>query len=79
MFYKIEVMLEAHLKPRSCGELMLSGLLKIVKGNKPATKARKGINLFNGEEKEFKAKPAYKQIKVRPLAKVKDTWTRLLL
>jgi nucleoid DNA-binding protein len=40
--------------------------------NKPATKARKGINPFTGEETMFKAKPARNVIKVRPLKKLKD-------
>jgi len=39
---------------------------------KPATKARKGINPFTGEETMFKAKPASIQVKVRPLKKMKE-------
>jgi hypothetical protein len=40
--------------------------------NKPAVKARKGINPFTKEEQMFKAKPARKVIKVRPLKALKD-------
>jgi nucleoid DNA-binding protein len=68
---EIEDMMEAHLKPRSCGEFLFAGLFKIVKIAKPATRARKGINPFTKEEVVFKAKPASKQIKIRPLAKLK--------
>ncbi len=32
----------------------------------------KGINPFTGEETVFKAKPARKVVKIRPLKKVKD-------
>ena len=39
---------------------------------KPATKARKRINPFTGEETVFKAKPTRKVIKIRPLKKLKD-------
>lgn len=71
VYEEMENMIEAHLKPRSCGEFLLPGLLKIVKIAKPATKSRKGINPFTGEETVFKAKPASKQIKIRPLTRLK--------
>ena len=50
----------------------IPGLCKIVVQNKPATKARKGINPFTGEETVFKAKPARSVVKVRPLKALKD-------
>ena len=50
----------------------IPGLCKIVVQQKPATKARKGINPFTGEETMFKAKPARNAIKVRPLKSLKD-------
>jgi nucleoid DNA-binding protein len=40
--------------------------------NKPATKARKGINPFTGEETMFKARPARKVVKIQPLKALKD-------
>ena len=39
---------------------------------KPARKARRGINPFTGEEQMFKAKPATKVVKIRPLKKLKE-------
>jgi hypothetical protein len=39
---------------------------------KPATKERKGINPFTGEATVFKAKPARKVVKGRPVKAVKD-------
>jgi hypothetical protein len=39
---------------------------------KPATKARKGINPFTKEPTIFKAKPARKIIKARPVKAAKD-------
>ncbi|MCP8898159.1 HU family DNA-binding protein [Gilvimarinus xylanilyticus] len=64
--------IEGHIKKRSCGEFVLPGLLKIQTVKKPATKARKGINPFTGEETMFKAKPATTTVKVRPLKKLKE-------
>lgn len=48
------------------------GLMKVTVVHKPATKARKGINPFTGEPTVFKAKPARKVVKVRPLKGLKD-------
>ena len=39
---------------------------------KAATKEREGINPFTGEKTIFKAKPASKVVKIRPLKKLKD-------
>jgi nucleoid DNA-binding protein len=50
----------------------IPGLCKIIVQHKPATKARKGINPFTGEETTFKAKPARNAVKVRPLKNLKD-------
>jgi len=47
-------------------------LLKVKTVRKPATRARKGINPFTGEETMFKAKPACTVVKVLPLKKMKD-------
>ena len=54
------------------GVFALPGLLKIVVVQKPAVPARMGINPFTKQEQMFKAKPARKVIKVRPLKALKD-------
>ena len=54
------------------GVFALPGLLKIMVVQKPATKAHKGINPFTKQEQMFKAKPARKVIKIRPLKALKD-------
>ena len=64
--------MEGHIKKRSCGEFIMPGLFKVVTVKKPARKARKGINPFNGEETTFAAKPASIQVKVRPLKRMKE-------
>jgi nucleoid DNA-binding protein len=57
---------------RGPGVFTVPGLMKITVTRKPATKARKGINPFTGEEIMIKAKPARKVVKVRPLKGLKE-------
>lgn len=72
VFDETAILIERHIKKGGAGQFSLPGLLKIEVKRKPATKARKGINPFTGEETIFKAKPARNVVKVRPLKKVKD-------
>jgi nucleoid DNA-binding protein len=57
---------------RSNGLFNLPGLMKLKVVKKPATKARKGVNPFTGEEMMFKAKPASKKVRVLPLKGLKE-------
>lgn len=57
---------------KGSGLFTVPGLMKIRRVNKPATKARKGINPFTGQEVMFKAKPARNVVKIRPLKALKD-------
>ena len=61
-----------HLKKRSAGVFTLPGLAKFSVTAKKATRARKGINPFTGEETTFAAKPARRMVKVRVLKGLKD-------
>ena len=54
------------------GLFVVPGLMKVMMIQKPAVKARKGINPFTKEEVMFKAKPARRVVKVRPLKALKD-------
>ncbi|MDF2445789.1 MAG: histone-like DNA-binding protein [Moraxellaceae bacterium] len=72
VFDELSALIERHVKKNAVGHFTLPGLFKIQVVRKPATKARKGINPFTGEETTFKAKPARNTIKVRPLKKLKD-------
>jgi len=69
---ELELLIERSIKKRALGEFTIPGLMNITTVKKPATKARKGINPFTGEETTFKAKPASVAVKVRPLKKLKD-------
>ncbi len=53
-------------------EVVIPGLLKLTAVTKPAVPAREGINPFTKEKTMFKAKPARKVIKPRPLKALKD-------
>jgi len=72
VFDALASVIEAHIKKNAVGTFTLPGLMKVKTIRKPATKARKGINPFTGEETMFKAKPARTAVKILPLKKVKD-------
>ena len=72
VFDALADVINGHIKKGAAGTFTLPGLLKVKTVRKPATKARKGINPFTGEETMFKAKPARTVVKVLPLKKMKD-------
>ena len=57
---------------KKSGAFLVPGFAKFVVIKKPATKARKGINPFTKEPTIFKAKPARKIIRARPVKAAKD-------
>ena len=61
-----------HVELKKNGVFVVPGLIRMVLVKKPATKERKGINPFTKEPTVFKAKPARKVIKGRPVKAVKD-------
>ncbi len=72
VFEAMAAQIKKSLGRRGAGAYTVPGLMKLVVQRKPATKARKGINPFNGEETVFKAKPARNIVKIRPLKNLKD-------
>jgi DNA-binding protein HU-beta len=61
-----------HRELKKNGAFVLPGFVKFVVIKKAATKARKGINPFTKEPTVFKAKPARKVLKGRPVKALKD-------
>jgi DNA-binding protein HU-beta len=61
-----------HKELKKAGVFLVPGFAKFVVIKKPATKARKGTNPFTGEEMMFKAKPARKIVRARPVKAAKD-------
>lgn len=62
----------AHKELKKSGVFVAPGLAKFVVIKKPATKERQGVNPFTGEPAVFKAKPARKVVRARPVKAVKD-------
>ena len=57
---------------KKTGSFLVPGFAKFVVIKKPATKARKGINPFTKEPTVFKARPARKIVRARPVKAAKD-------
>jgi DNA-binding protein HU-beta len=57
---------------KKSGAFLIPGFAKFVVIKKPATKERKGINPFTKEPTVFKARPARKIIRARPVKAAKD-------
>lgn len=54
------------------GEVVIPGLLKLNKVEKPAVPERQGVNPFTKEPTVFKAKPASRSVRARPVKALKD-------
>jgi nucleoid DNA-binding protein len=65
-------MIKDALGKKGVGVFTIPGLVKLRVVHKPATKARKGINPFTGQETIFKAKPARNVVKANALKALKD-------
>jgi len=72
VFDALADIINGHIKKGAIGSFTLPGLLKVKTIRKPATKKRKGVNPFTGEDTIFQAKPARTVVKVLPLKKMKD-------
>jgi len=72
VFDSLGTVINGHIKKGGAGVCTIPGLLKIKTVRKPATRARKGVNPFTGEEMMFKAKPARNVVKVLPLKNLKE-------
>merc|ERR1719191_502177 len=57
---------------KKSGSFKLAGMLNMKLKNKPAQKARKGINPFTKEPCVFKAKPASKTVRCLAMMKLKN-------
>lgn len=72
VFEELAGVIKKDLGKRGPGIFTVPGLMKIKVVRKKATKSRKGINPFTGEETVFKAKPARNVVKVLPLKGLKS-------
>jgi len=67
VFDSLSGLIKKNLGRRGPGVFTVPGLCKMTVKKTPARPARKGINPFTGEEQMFKAKPASKKVRIRPL------------
>ncbi len=72
VFEALSDLIKKSVGKKGPGMFVVPGLMKIVVIQKPAVKAHKGINPFTKQEQMFKAKPARRVIKVRPMKALKD-------
>ena len=73
VFTTMAGMVEAHMKRNGSGEFTIPEVgVKIRRHKKPATKARKMISPFTGEQITVKAKPARNSIKLTALKGLKE-------
>jgi DNA-binding protein HU-beta len=61
-----------HKELKKTGVFLVPGFAKFVVIKKPATKERKGINPFTKEPAVFKARPARKIVRARPVKAAKE-------
>ena len=74
VFASLANMLQRHMKKKGSGEFSIPEVgVKIRRVRKPATKARKMLSPFTGEEITVKAKPAREVVKVAALKSLKES------
>ena len=61
-----------HKELKKAGVFLVPGVAKFVVVKKPAIKERKGINPFTKEPTVFKARPARKIVRARPVKAAKE-------
>jgi len=67
----LERLIEASICDQGYGQFTLPGLMKVTTVQRPAIKARRGINPFTKEETLFKAKPPSTGVRIQALKKMK--------
>lgn len=72
MFGLLSELIKRELGKKGPGEFVIPDLFKLKVRVNPAKKARKGIDPFTKQEREFPAKPASKKIRATALKKLKD-------
>jgi nucleoid DNA-binding protein len=72
VFDALSELIKKNVGKKGPGMFVIPGLMRIMVIQKPATKAHTGINPFTKQEQMFKAKPARKVIKVRPLKALRE-------
>ena len=72
IFDALSELIKKNVGKKGPGMFVIPGLMRIMVIQKPATKAHMGINPFTKQEQMFKARPARKVIRVRPLKALRE-------
>jgi nucleoid DNA-binding protein len=72
VFDELTKLIQRSVSKKGPGVFALSGLFKIKRVTKPATKARQGRNPATGEPMMIKAKPARTVVRAQPLKALKE-------
>ena len=72
VFDALSDLIKKNVGKKGPGMFVIPGLMRIMVIQKPATKAHMGINPFTKQEQMFKAKPARRVVKIRPMKALKD-------
>lgn len=73
VFESLTEQIVKNLSKKGPGVFQLPGLCKMIVRTKPATKERVGLNRFTGQMQTFKAKPASRVVRIRPLKALKTS------
>src|SRR4051794_25944797 len=73
IFEGLTELIQRELGKKGPGTFTIPGLLKLKRVNKPATKARQGVNPFTKEPMQIKAKPASVAVRARALKGLKES------
>lgn len=77
VFASLSNLVQRHMKKKGSGEFSIPDVgVKIRRVRKPATKARKMISPFTGEEITVKAKPAREVVKITALRSLKESTSK---
>jgi nucleoid DNA-binding protein len=68
----IHAVVARELGKKGPGEVTLPGLVKLSVAHKPATHQHEGLNPFTKQPMTYKARPARKVVRIRPLKALKD-------
>jgi len=71
VFETMALLMKKDLSKKGPEVFVVPGLMKVTIRSKPATKAREGVNPFTGEKQMFKAKPASRVARIRPMKALK--------
>lgn len=72
VFFELLHIIYEHMKEGGPEKFILPGFFKLTTKHMPAQNEKAGINPFTKEKWIFKARPAYRKLKIKPLKILRD-------